>query len=43
MSHSIILVSRKKKAALMNHIPRAYILVTANEPVYAAEKYDYHL
>lgn len=41
MSHSIIQVSRKTKAALMNHVLRAYTLVAANEPVYAAENYEY--
>ena len=41
MSHPIVLVSRKTKAALMNHVLRAYTLVAANEPVYAAENYDY--
>ena len=41
MSHSIVQVSRKTRAALMNHVLRAYTLVAANEPVYAAETYDY--
>lgn len=41
MSHSIVPVSRKTKAALMNHVLRAYKLVAANEPVYAAENYHY--
>ena len=41
MSHPLVQVGRRTKAALIAHVLRAYKSVTANEPVCAARKYDY--